>query len=137
MNEDAPCDETAVVADLKTRIRQFVTERDWDQYHFPKDLAIGLSIEAAELLEHFRFRSNEECAKRLSDAEFRRQVGHELADVLYFALLMCTNLGLDAAQILEEKLAISGERYPVEEARGKNLKYSELAQTHSDRNHTS
>ena len=137
MKEDAPCDETAVVADLKMRIRHFVTDRDWDQYHFPKDLAIGLSIEAAELLEHFRFRSNEECSERLSDAEFRRQVGHELADVLYFALLMCTNLDLDATRILEEKLAISGERYPVNEARGKNLKYSELAQTRGDGPHTS
>ena len=53
-------DNYTVVAELKTRIRKFVTDRDWDQYHYPKDLAIGLAVEAAELLEHFRFRSNDE-----------------------------------------------------------------------------
>ena len=135
--EESRSDDTAHVADLKARIRQFVTERDWDQYHFPKDLAIGLSIEAAEVLEHFRFRSNEECAARLEDPEFRRRLGHELADVLYFVLLMCANLGLDATRMLEEKLAISGDRYPVESARGRNLKYTEFARVGSDRNHTS
>ena len=126
MVEDTPSDETATVADLKALIRQFVIDRDWDQYHFPKDLAIGLSIEAAELLEHFRFRNNEECAERLQNPDLRREVGHELADVLYFALLMCANLDLDATNILREKLAISGERYPVEKARGRNMKYTEL-----------
>ena len=121
-----PDDRATTVADLKARVRQFVVERDWDQYHFPKDLAIGLSIEAAELLEHFRFRSNEEIAERLQDRDFLQGVGRELADVLYFTVLMCHNLGLDAAQILDEKLALSAQRYPVEKARGRNLKYSEL-----------
>ena len=120
-------DGGTTVAQLKSWIRRFVTERDWDQYHFPKDLAIGLSIEAAEVLEHFRFRSDEETAALLDDEKFARTVGHELADVLYFVLLMCTNMGLDASQLLKEKLAISGERYPVEKARGRNLKYTELS----------
>ena len=120
-------DSTATVADLKSRIRRFVTDRDWDQYHFPKDLAVGLSIEAAEVLEHFRFRSNSEIAALLDDEKFLEKVGHELADVLYFVLLMCNNMGLDASRLLEEKLAISSERYPVDKARGKNLKYTELA----------
>ena len=136
MNDDAPSDVTTPVADLKARIRHFVSERDWDQYHFPKDLAIGLTIEAAELLEHFRFRSNEECAERLQDPDFRRDVGHELADVLYFTLLMCANLDLDATSILEDKLAISAERYPVEKARGRNMKYTELAEIRSEEDHT-
>ena len=134
--EESVNDDTAHVADLKAQIRQFVAERDWDQYHFPKDLAIGLSIEAAEVLEHFRFRSNEECATRLEDPEFRRCVGHELADVLYFVLLMCANLGLDATRMLEEKLAVSSKQYPVESARGRNSKYTELARIGSDGNHT-
>ena len=120
-------DGGTTVAQLKSLIRQFVAERDWDQYHFPKDLAIGLSIEAAEVLEHFRFRSDEEIAALLDDEKFARTVGHELADVLYFVLLMCSNMGLDASQLLKEKLAISGERYPVERARGRNLKYTELS----------
>ena len=120
-------DGGTTVAELKTWIRRFVTERDWDQYHFPKDLAIGLSIEAAEVLEHFRFRSDGEIAALLDDEEFVKTVGHELADVLYFVLLMCSNMGLDASQLLKEKLAISAQRYPVESARGKNLKYTQLS----------
>ena len=125
-------DSTATVADLKSRVRRFVTDRDWDQYHFPKDLAVGLSIEAAEVLEHFRFRSNREIAALLDDERFLEKVGHELADVLYFVLLMCNNMGLDASRLLEEKLAISSERYPVDKARGRNLKYTELARMGAD-----
>ena len=125
-------DSTATVADLKSRVRRFVTDRDWDQYHFPKDLAVGLSIEAAEVLEHFRFRSNSEIAALLDDEGFLEKVGHELADVLYFVLLMCNNMGLDASRLLEEKLAISSARYPVDKARGRNLKYTELARMGAD-----
>lgn len=119
-------DDCTVVAELKSRVREFVTARDWDQFHYPKDLAIGLAIEAAELLEQFRFRSNEEVEGIMADPGQRQRVAHELADVLYFVLLMCANLGLDASSILAEKLELSAQRYPVEEARGRNLKYTEL-----------
>ena len=121
-----PDDTTTTIAQIKAELRQFVADRDWEQYHFPKDLAIGLSIEAAELLEHFRFRGNEEISARLEDAAFLEEVGHELADVLYFVLLMCNNLGLDASQTLARKMQLSAARYPVNLARGKNLKYTEL-----------
>ena len=67
-------DHTTTLAAIKSQLRQFVRERDWEQYHFPKDLAIGLSIEAAELLEHFRFRSNDEIARHLQDKEFYRKL---------------------------------------------------------------
>ena len=119
-------DDCTVVGDLKGRVREFVTARDWDQFHHPKDLAIGLAIEAAELREQFRFRSNEEVESLLADPGQRRQVAHELADVFYFVLLMCANLGLDASTILAEKLALSAQRYPVDQARGRNLKYTDL-----------
>jgi dCTP diphosphatase len=117
-------DANCTVAELKARIRRFVRARDWEQFHFPKDLAIGLSVEAAELLEHFRFRSNDEIAALLRQPDFRQQVSHELADVLYFVLIMCDYLGLDASTILTEKIAVSAARYPVEKARGRNLKYT-------------
>ena len=68
-------DEATSVSELKGLVRRFVEERDWDQFHTPKDLAIGLSVEAAELLEHFRFRSDEEIEDRLRD-EARRLWGH-------------------------------------------------------------
>jgi dCTP diphosphatase len=118
-------DHTCTIAELKNEIRAFVRERDWEQFHFPKDLAIGLSIEAAELLEHFRFRSNEEIAERLQGPGFRQEVSHELADVLYFVLIMCDYLELDATTILAQKMAISAKRYPADKVRGRNLKYTE------------
>tara|TARA_Y100001960_G_scaffold277281_1_gene307957 strand:- start:127 stop:537 length:411 start_codon:yes stop_codon:yes gene_type:complete len=121
-------DDSTTISHLKAQIKEFVQERDWDQFHFPKDLAVGLSIEASEVLEHFRFRSNEEIEQRLSDPSCRQDLGHELADVLYFALLMCANLNFDASQMMEEKLAITKQRYPIDQARGKNLKYTELEQ---------
>ena len=125
-------DQTRTIGELTVQVRRFVRERDWDQYHLPKDLALALSIEAAEVLEHFRFRDDEEIASRLQDKTLVVEIGHELADVLYFVLLMCDKLGLDAAKTLEEKLAISARRYPVEKARGRNLKYTELDPTESE-----
>lgn len=119
-------DHTCTIAQLKKQIRDFVNERDWNQFHTPKDLAIGLSIEAAEVLEHFRFRSEKEIAERLTEESHLKDIGHELADVLYFVLLMCDRFGIDSAQILEEKMAISARRYPVDKARGSNVKYTEL-----------
>jgi dCTP diphosphatase len=119
-------DETTPVSELKQLVRRFVEERDWDQFHTPKDLAIGLSVEAAELLEHFRFRSDEEMERRLQDEDRRTQISHELADVLYFVLLMSANLGFDVSTILRDKLQLSGQNYPVAQARGVNEKYTEL-----------
>ena len=119
-------DDTSTVTELKETIRQFVDEREWRQFHTPKDLAVGLSIEAAELLEHFRFRSNEEVEEQLKESASRQAIGHELADVLYFVLLICEQLDMDASALLREKMAISARRYPVEKARGRNAKYTEL-----------
>lgn len=126
----------ATLTQLTAQVRRFVHERDWAQFHTPKDLAIGLSTEAAEVLEHFRFRSDREIAARLADESFRRAVGHELADALYFILLICDRFGLDAAQMLEEKLAISAQRYPVEKAKGKNLKYTAYQEAPAASDHT-
>ena len=124
--ETPPRDDACTVAELKEWVRAFVRRRDWEQFHTPKDLGIGLSIEAAELLEHFRFRTDDETAARLREDGFRRQVGHELADVLYFVLAMCNHLDFDAAELLRDKLEFNERRYPADKARGKNLKYTEL-----------
>ena len=119
-------DEATPVSELKALVRRFVEERDWDQFQTPKDLAIGLSVEAAELLEHFRFRSNEEMDQRLLMEDRRTDIAHELADVLYFVLLMSANLGYDVTTILRDKLEVSARKYPVAKARGVNEKYTEL-----------
>ena len=121
-------DQTCTIAQLKEQIRNFVKERDWEQFHTPKDLAIGLSVEAAELLEHFRFQSETDIEARLKHEASLKDIGHELADILYFVLLMCDRFGLDTASTFEEKLKISAARSPIAQARGKSLKYTELEQ---------
>ncbi len=117
-------DDTTTLHTLREQVRAFITARDWDQFHSPKDLAIALSIEASELLEHFRFRDDTEIAERLAAPEFRRNISDELADVLYFVLALSNKLNIDLSTALETKMALSARRYPVEKARGKNLKYT-------------
>ena len=124
-------DQTCTVDQLKDQIRCFVQERDWEQFHTPKDLAIGLAIEAAELLEHFRFQSETEITAKLADEAHLKNIGQELADVLYFVLLMCDRFGLDATATLREKLTISAAHYPVAQARGNNRKYNQLPRKES------
>ncbi|MFQ5575754.1 MAG: nucleotide pyrophosphohydrolase [Anaerolineae bacterium] len=119
-------DATTLVASLKEEVRQFIRARDWEQFHTPKDLAIGLITEAGELLEHFRFRSEAEVAGRLSDPAFQEALHHELADCLYFVLAISNKLNVDLSQAFAAKMALSARRYPVETARGRNEKYTDL-----------
>lgn len=119
-------DDEATISDLKGRIRLFCEERDWDRYHNAKDLAIGIITEAAELLEHFRFKSNEESEALLNDPERRRAIAQELADILYFVLRLTQRYDIDLSDELAAKLELNAARYPVEKAKGSNKKYSEL-----------
>jgi len=109
---------------LRTRLRAFVIERDWDQFHNPKNLAMALVGEAGEIVEHFQWLTPEE-ADRLS-AEARCEVALEIADVLIFLVELADRLGIDPLAAAERKLAINEERYPVERARGKATKYDKL-----------
>jgi NTP pyrophosphatase (non-canonical NTP hydrolase) len=121
-------DHTTPITTLKAEVRRFIEARDWDQFHTPKDLAIGLITEASELLEHFRFRKDDEIEQLLQDAEFREQLQHELADCFYFILAISNKLDFDLAEILRAKMAISARRYPEALASGRNVKYTELNQ---------
>ena len=103
---------------ILTELRKFNQERDWDQFHNGKDLAIGLSIEASELLECFLWKNPE-------DASIGK-IKEELADVLNFAFQMADKYGLDIKQIMLEKLQRNAQKYPVEKARGSAKKYDEL-----------
>jgi NTP pyrophosphatase (non-canonical NTP hydrolase) len=100
------------------RLRQFRDERDWKQFHNPKDLALALSIESSELLEAFFWKSADE-----ADIE---KVKEELADVFAFAFLMADACDLDVKQIVMAKIEKNEEKYPVEKARGTAKKYTEL-----------
>lgn len=106
------------IQELTQKIHLFTTERDWDQFHNPKDLAIALSIEANELLECFLW-------KKPEDAKLDK-IKEELADVLNYALLLADKCNLDPKQIVEDKLKRNAEKYPVEKARGTAKKYNEL-----------
>lgn len=117
-------DQTGNIDSLKAKVRNFIAARDWDQFHPPKDLAIGLITEASELLEHFRFRDEAEVERLLASPEFRRAVQYELADCLYFVLAISNKLDIDLTQALTAKMEISEKRYPVEKAKGRNDKYT-------------
>ena len=100
------------------RLRQFRDDRDWQQFHNPKDLAVTLSIEASELLEAFLWKAPED-----ADPE---KVKEELADVLAYALLLSDAYGFDIRQIVLDKIARNEEKYPIDKARGSAKKYNEL-----------
>lgn len=119
-------DETATVRALMDMVRRFCEERDWDRFHNPKDLAIGMVTESSELLDIFRFRSEEESKAIFSDPGHREHIEEEVADVLYFVLRFAQTSGIDLSGALETKIAKNAEKYPAELSRGKNLKYTEL-----------
>lgn len=101
-------------------------ERDWKQFHNPKDLALALSIEVAEVLEHFRFKDNKEIKDYLKDDDNKKNLGYEIADILYFVLLLAEEIGIDLVNIFQEKMKIAEKKYPVDLAKGSNKKYNEL-----------
>lgn len=110
---------------LRRDLRAFVDERDWDQFHSPKDLAVGLSVEAGELLEVFQWWNPTADEARADDAK-RSRIEDETADVLLYALLVADKMGFDVVDAARRKLARNRERYPVDKARGSAAKYTEL-----------
>ena len=109
---------------LTAALRRFAQERDWEQFHSPKNLAAALTVEAAELLEHFQWLTEEQ-SRNLS-ADKRAVVAHEMADVLLYLLQMADKLQVDLPAAARDKLALNALKYPVEQARGISAKYSEL-----------
>ena len=103
---------------MKAKVKQFTVDRDWDQFHNGKDLAIALSGEASELLNAF-------LCKKSEDVKIEK-VREELADVLNYAFLIADKYNLDIEQIMDEKLRINAEKYPVNKAKGTAKKYNEL-----------
>ncbi|MDI6901577.1 MAG: nucleotide pyrophosphohydrolase [Anaerosomatales bacterium] len=113
-----------MLEDLTRQIVAFRDERDWKQFHSPKNLAASITIEAAELLECFQWSSDETIAE---DAERRRsEIEEEIADVLIYSLLLAHDTGIDPAVAVQRKLAKNEAKYPTEKAKGKRDKYTEL-----------
>lgn len=112
------------LAPLATRLRDFATERHWEPFHSPKNLACALSVESAELLEHFQWLTEEE-SRHLS-ADKLEAVAQEAADVLLYLVQLADKLGIGLMAAAERKLEINGQKYPVDKASGTSRKYTEL-----------
>ena len=119
-------DAATTLADLKQRVLAFVRERDWEQFHSPKNLSMALAAEAAELMEHFLWTGGDASPARAREAARRREIEDELADVVIYALEFANVTGTDLAAAIEAKLAANARKYPVEKARGRAEKYTEL-----------
>ena len=110
--------------DLSRRISQFATARDWDQFHSPKNLAIALSVEAAELLEHFQWLTEEQA--RNLPADRLEAVAAEMADVFIYLIRLAEKLDVDLLAAADRKLCVNEEKYPVDKARGNATKSTEF-----------
>lgn len=119
-------DSATTLADLKARVLAFVRERDWEQFHSPKNLSMALAAESGELMEHFLWSTAEESKAVAADAAKRGRIADELADVVIYALEFANITGLDLAAAIESKMAANAKKYPVEKARGRSDKYTEL-----------
>ena len=112
--------------ELISKITAFRDAREWKQFHKANHLAAAISIEAAELQEHFLWKTAGEVETKIADPKQRLAVAEELADVLIFSLLLAHELKVDPAEIILRKLALNTKKYPVEKARGSAAKYTEL-----------
>jgi dCTP diphosphatase len=112
------------INDLTKRIIAFRNARDWKQFHNPKDCALSLVLEAAEVMEHFQWKNKKEMEKYIK--ENKGEIAEELADVLYWVLLMSHDLDIDIVNALEKKNKKNADKYPVEKARGIHTKYNKL-----------
>ena len=110
--------------DLAARLRAFAEERDWEQFHSPKNLSMALAVEAAALLEHFQWLTEAE-SLALPPAR-REQVAEEIADVFIYLIRLADRLGIDLSAAARAKILKNAARYPVEKSRGHKKKYSEL-----------
>lgn len=119
-------DSETTIKDLKDKVQKFCEDRDWDQYHNAKDLAIGISTEASELLDIFRFKSEKQIEEMFNDTKKREKISDEMADTLYFIIRFAQKYNVDLSSSLKTKLEKNDKKYPVEKARGSNKKYDEL-----------
>lgn len=119
-------DATTRIAEIKARVLAFAQERDWEQFHAPKNLSMAIAAEAAELMEHFLWQSPDQSRKDVDGAVLRAKIEEELADVFIFAIEFANVTGIDIAQIIEKKMATNAVKYPVAKAKGRSEKYTDL-----------
>lgn len=112
---------------IRKQVRQFVVERDWDQFHSPKNLSMALIVEAAELVEHFQWLTEEQSCD-LSPAKLA-EVEQELADIQVYLISLAEKLKLDLVSAVEKKLVLNAAKYPADQVRGSSKKYTEYKQS--------
>lgn len=119
-------DSATTVSELKSHILAFVRERDWEQFHSPKNLSMALAAEAGELMEHFLWATPDQSRAVASDPAKRGKIADELADVVIYAIEFANMTGLDLSASIQAKMAANAKKYPVEKAKGRADKYTEL-----------
>jgi len=119
-------DPDTTFAEIKARVLAFARERDWEQFHSPKNLSMALAAEAAELMEHFLWSTPDASRQIAQDPVKRAKIAEELADIIIYALEFANATDLDVAKSIEAKMSANAKKYPVEKARGRADKYTEL-----------
>lgn len=119
-------DAETTLQEIKDKVLEFAQARDWEQFHAPKNLSMAISAEAAELMEHFLWQSPEQSRFDMEDAALRAKVEEELADIFIFAIEFANMTGIDIGAAIEAKMKRNNEKYPVEKARGRSAKYTDL-----------
>ena len=117
-------DKTTTIQSLKDNFARFIEERQWQQFHTPKSLSMAIAVEAAELMELFMWADNHASIKELE--ERRQEVEHEVADIALLLLGLCGRYNIDLSQAIEAKMTLNAAKYPVEKAKGRSTKYTQL-----------
>lgn len=116
--------ETDSIEALTKAVSRFISEREWDPYHDPKNLSMGCAIEAAELMEHFQWGTGAEATAKVRDPEYREAIEEEVADVAIYVLRFAEIAGIDLGRAVLDKLVKNAAKYPIELVRGKPHKYT-------------
>lgn len=122
----AVTDSKTSILKLKEDIKAFAVARDWEQFHTPKNLSMAIAAEAAELMEHFLWMESADSSALLNDQTKHRAIAEELADILIFSLEFANIAGMDVASIIKKKMEANERKYPVEKAKGRSDKYTDL-----------
>lgn len=117
-------DKETTIEQLKQEVKKYCEDRDWDQFHSPKELAIGASTEANELLQVFRFKTEQDM-KEIMNSDKLENIQEELADIMFFVLRFAQMNNIDLSVAFNKKMEKNNKKYPVEKVRGKNKKYNE------------
>jgi NTP pyrophosphatase (non-canonical NTP hydrolase) len=119
MSSSSSTDATTTVAELRQLIADFVAERDWSQFHSPKNVSMALAIEAAELMEHFQWLTTEASRSLTEDPAKLAEIADELADVIGYSFALANELGLDVSSAMRAKMVKNAQKYPADEYRGR------------------